>query len=406
MRTVPGTQASSLAESTTCLSIHKPCTVKHLTKSVRSSSAMQTSWSSFGPNRLSKYNPPPVTSHREELRDRLPGFLRSLALSLRHDDSAERARTAFRLLNMASSAGRSAGNWPDLVRDYQILRIVLVDHLTRHVLDQRFERPRGHGDWSAVGRSDCSRRRRCSLRTTNTTISEAEPRIREIMDSVADGIIVVDDHRGIIVMLNPAVGADLRQPRRHTIGTSVSGSDRAVGSLCRGQLLGLARGTPGRGTAAAKSDPRAPRRWRAIDLEIAVSRFKRGNEPLSIALVRDVTEQKRLEEELKGNARELETLNRSLATLTAEAGESNRAKSDFLAKMSHEIRSPMTAILGYVELLGLQLEAPDQLQAIGTIKRNANFLFDIINDVLDLSKIEARKFDVELHLRGPLGDRR
>ncbi len=63
--------------------------------------------------------------------------------------------------------------------------------------------------------------------------------------------------------------------------------------------------------------------------------------------------------------------------------------------MSHEIRTPMTAILGYVQLLRGELRDPGQLNAVDTIQRNADFLLEIINDLLDLSKIEANKFDIE-----------
>ncbi|VAW33811.1 Chemotaxis protein methyltransferase CheR, partial [hydrothermal vent metagenome] len=85
-------------------------------------------------------------------------------------------------------------------------------------------------------------------------------------------------------------------------------------------------------------------------------------------------------------------LKHKLLKAQKKANDANTAKSDFLANMSHEIRTPMNAILGFTDLLGDQIDNPKHKSFINTIKLAGNSLLTLINDILDLSKIEAGKF--------------
>ncbi len=127
----------------------------------------------------------------------------------------------------------------------------------------------------------------------------------------------------------------------------------------------------------------------------------------------DITDRKTFEAELKRSAAEIEESRRQIeqqsAALIAQAAElevarrraeqANQSKSEFLANMSHEIRTPMTAILGFADLLlmeeGIETAPPARTSALETIKRNGEHLLEIINDILDLSKIEASSLRIE-----------
>ncbi len=125
----------------------------------------------------------------------------------------------------------------------------------------------------------------------------------------------------------------------------------------------------------------------------------------------DITERKAAEAELERHRYHLEeqVLARTfeLAEAKEEAEAANVAKSAFLANMSHEIRTPMNGILGMANLLRREGVSPRQAERLDKIDTAAKHLLGIINDILDLSKIEAGKFvleEVPLTLRGILGN--
>jgi PAS domain S-box-containing protein len=94
----------------------------------------------------------------------------------------------------------------------------------------------------------------------------------------------------------------------------------------------------------------------------------------------------------------LEEHKRELSKSKEEAEAANRAKSEFLARMSHEIRTPMNAILGFTDVLrrGFDCDRQERQDYLNTIHASGQYLLNIINDILDLSKVEAGKLETEL----------
>ncbi|MEM9186653.1 MAG: ATP-binding protein [Planctomycetota bacterium] len=105
---------------------------------------------------------------------------------------------------------------------------------------------------------------------------------------------------------------------------------------------------------------------------------------------------------LRRQQEELEATNTKLTEASRKAEEANRSKSEFLANMSHEIRTPLTAILGFADILVDGADPEAGVAAAETIRRNGEHLLAIVNDILDLSKIEAGRVEADLTCCSPL----
>jgi two-component system, sensor histidine kinase len=114
-----------------------------------------------------------------------------------------------------------------------------------------------------------------------------------------------------------------------------------------------------------------------------------------IELVEDISERRQVEQRLRTYADELEATNKALEESKHRAECANRAKSEFLTNMSHEIRTPMTAILGFADLMLDENVGRATREHVAVIKRSGEHLLRLIDDILDLSKIEAGKLQIE-----------
>jgi PAS domain S-box-containing protein len=191
--------------------------------------------------------------------------------------------------------------------------------------------------------------------------------------------ILVLDSAETVQLCNPAFERLFQWTRQEVIGKA------ADGLLADGDLLlearTISRGALG-GTPANLATRRKRKDGSLVDVEIhGVPLIVKGHVVGSLGIYQDISERKRTEEAMQ-QAKE-----------AAEA--SSRAKSEFLANMSHEIRTPMNGIMGMTELvLDTELDT-EQREYLNMAKLSADSLLSLINDILDYSKIEAGKLEID-----------
>jgi len=196
-----------------------------------------------------------------------------------------------------------------------------------------------------------------------------QARLRTIVDRVGDGIVVASLD-GMIQFANPAAERLFGRRIRDLCGTAL-GFPAVVGESAEIQIL-----RPGGSTVAA---------------ELRVVETDWGGEPARLVTLRDITDRKRAAE----RAEQLEQ--ERVARAQAEAA--NTAKSEFLAIMSHELRTPLNAVIGYADLLDLGIGGTlsgDQRNHVARIASSGRHLLSLVNEVLDLSKIEAGAFSPQV----------
>jgi len=210
-------------------------------------------------------------------------------------------------------------------------------------------------------------------------LRESEALYHSLVDNVEVGITLIDpDHN--IVAINAAQSRLFHKPIESFIGRKCYREFEKRDAICPHcpGVRAMAEGRPAEvDTVGVRDDGgRFHARIRACPL------YNADGAPKGfIETVQDVT---------------VSEQSRKLLEQAKEAAEAaNRAKSDFLANMSHEIRTPMTAILGYADLLLEENAGRASQEYVAVIKRNGEHLLQLIGDILDLSKVESGKMQIE-----------
>jgi PAS domain S-box-containing protein len=339
------------------------------------------------------------------------------------EEETEGRRRAVRLNNMLFSAAlsRTAVEQAAGARE-----LVLVDpsdgsDLMFEVLSTVVEDPREGTGVVSVLRNITDLRRATEqieenyqkLRIADAASRAERDRLNLIIDSVADPIIVTDPAGGTVLMNAPAeelftVMVDAPETAQRT----VQANDAHFSSFISGLLLGVTGpGEIRRGEIGLVN----PVTMRSVPVEAIAGKVltETGELTAVVTILHDRTEaleRARLYEQLRAGADELQARvqaataelaqqNELLRRQAIELEQASRLKSQFLANMSHEFRTPLNAILGYTHML-LQGVAGDLLPAVRRqltrIDSNGRHLLQIINEILDITRIEAGKMPLQI----------
>lgn len=242
-----------------------------------------------------------------------------------------------------------------------------------------------------------------SLATAYDALQESERKYRELVAN-ANALILRMARDGTVTYFNEYAEAFFGYPAaeimgRHVVGTIVppveSGTGRDLAAVIAAILADPRQHADNENENMTKDGRRVFVRWanRAI-----LDRQGRSLGVLSVG--QDVTEKRQVDQELARHRHHLEALveERTLAlSIAKEAAETaNRAKTTFLANMSHELRTPLNGIMGMTELALRRAVDPRQADQLAKSLQASRHLLGIINNILDIAKIEADRLSLEL----------
>jgi PAS domain S-box-containing protein len=229
-------------------------------------------------------------------------------------------------------------------------------------------------------------------------------RYRRLLEAAPDGIVEVDGC-GRIVLVNSQAERMFGYRREELLGKSV---EILMPQRFRGRHPAHRERYSAHSVIRPMGSGLDLRAVRADGTEFAVdinlSPFEGDSGGSVVCVIRDVTDRKLAEEQIKSLNSSLEQRTRDLALINSEleirnreVEKANRLKSNFLTTMSHELRTPLNAIVGFAGLLARETAGPltqKQERFVQHIKESSRHLLALIDDILDLSKIEAGRLDL------------
>jgi PAS domain S-box-containing protein len=232
-------------------------------------------------------------------------------------------------------------------------------------------------------------------RKAEIKLRESEEKFRNVVEQAADGILI-GDFNGDIIDMNESFLRISGFKKEELLGKPVSSmleKEEAINMPLRFDLLQV-------GESYISERGLLSKNGKVIPVELNSQKLI----PIGfISIIRNLTERKKAEKKLKKQNREYSELNKqylkqnkALIKAKNKAVESDRLKSAFLANMSHEIRTPMNGIIGFCDMLGSEnISQDEQREYVQIITQSSYQLLNIVNDILDISKIETGQVEFQ-----------
>jgi signal transduction histidine kinase len=217
--------------------------------------------------------------------------------------------------------------------------------------------------------------------------------VDELLDSLPCGVVSFTDE-GRVLLANDTLGRMLREEASTLVGRHIETLLTVAGRIFyQTHFFPLLR-------LHGKAEEVFLLLRRADGTELGVlvngARRRRDGSFVNDCVLLEVRERRKYEDELLRARREAEQANAALAARTREVEAANHAKTEFLTTMSHELRTPLNAIGGYVQLIELGIHGPvteQQRETLGRVTRSQQHLLRLINDLLNLARIESGRVD-------------
>jgi len=240
----------------------------------------------------------------------------------------------------------------------------------------------------------------------SAALRESEDKYRTLVENADDGILIIQNQR--FVYVNPSLAALAGAPSADLLGGLFTDyiADEEVRKL-QGYYANRMKGLEAPSIYETVFKNKA---GQFIPAEVNAAIISFQGKPADLVIIRNITERKKAEEEIRklneSLERRVEERTQELAAANERLIELDRLKSLFLASMSHELRTPLNSILGFTGLLlmGMSGElSPEQTKQLTMVQSSATHLLELINEILDISKIESGKVDLTIELI-PVGE--